>query len=306
MMKADEGTTMMNRNDEQFLLQYNEWMYPTPGLLAAIRERMEPTLEAIRFNDMKDLLSRFGDKISESQVMDIVKESAAGVVEVMNEIAAGTIPYEHLRAKQAERFRLDSFGLHNAHTVEYRALRKTLRWDKKIGLFGGFGEGAVTGFFGGPGLLVDIPILVVATMRASLVMATKHGVEIEDDLEMAFALQAAFSGGKGKKGARKAVFARELHVIAKQVAQKKTWKELEERGLVKLAQKLAEILAIRLTKAKLAAAIPLVGSVISGGFNAHWMASTHRDLEFVYGRRFLDAQYGAPRVEAYLERLEHG
>jgi hypothetical protein len=295
---------IMRTSDQKFLLDYHEWLHPGPGALDKVKKPVVEALDKVGYSNAKEIASEFGGKVSETQIANVVKKSVAGTVEIMNEIASASSPYSDIRQKQAARFDLPSFGPHNATEVNHCEIRKSIRLDRQIGMLGGLGEGAATGAAGGVGLLVDIPTLVFFTMRSSLVMAAKHGIEIEDDFEKAFALQAAFNAKRGREGAAKATFAREIHVIAMKTAKRKTWKELEEHGLVQLIRKLSEKLALRLTKAKLAAVIPVVGAIVSGGFNAHWMSTTHRDLQFVYGRRFLEAQYGVQAVERQLAKIQ--
>jgi hypothetical protein len=53
-------------------------------------------------------------------------------------------------------------------------------------------------------------------------------------------------------------------------AQKKSWDELQRVAVVRLIQKLAEQLGIRLTKAKLAQALPVFGGLVGGAPIGRW------------------------------------
>jgi hypothetical protein len=64
---------------------------------------------------------------------------------------------------------------------------------------------------------------------------------------------------------------------------------------VQIVKKIAEALGIRLTKAKLAQVLPVIGAVVGGGFNAWFLAEVTETASYVYRERFLMEKYG-PQV----------
>lgn len=84
----------------------------------------------------------------------------------------------------------------------------------------------------------------------------------------------------------------ELVRIAKDVARKKVWKDLEEHSLVRIIQKIAQSLGIRLTKGKLGRVIPKVGAVVGGGYNAYYTDKVCDAAFNLYRERFLAEKYG--------------
>ena len=79
--------------------------------------------------------------------------------------------------------------------------------------------------------------------------------------------------------------------ISRDVAAKKTWKELEEHAMVLVIKKIAESLGVRLTKAKLAQLLPVFGSAVGGGYNAYYTAKVCETASFMYRERFLATKY---------------
>ena len=80
---------------------------------------------------------------------------------------------------------------------------------------------------------------------------------------------------------------RELNRIAVAQAKRATWRQLEQQALVRLLQKLAQELGVRLTHKKLAQALPVLGGVVGAGVN---YAYTHDNLEaamMMYRKRYL-------------------
>ena len=62
----------------------------------------------------------------------------------------------------------------------------------------------------------------------------------------------------------------QLAKIAADAAKKTTWNTLEGRAFVRIIQQIARALGVRLTKAKLAQGVPIMGAVVGGGFNAYF------------------------------------
>jgi hypothetical protein len=85
----------------------------------------------------------------------------------------------------------------------------------------------------------------------------------------------------------------QLAKIAGDVARRKTWKDLEKHAFVKLIQKIAQALGVRLTKAKLAQIVPVAGAVVGAGFNAHFTNKVCDCSYYLFRERFLDLKYSA-------------
>ena len=64
-------------------------------------------------------------------------------------------------------------------------------------------------------------------------------------------------------------------------------------GSVQVIKKVADLIGVRLTKAKLAQVVPIVGAAVGGGVNAWYMASIVETAYVLYRKRFLIRRYGA-------------
>ena len=96
----------------------------------------------------------------------------------------------------------------------------------------------------------------------------------------------------------------QLARIAADAAKKKTWNVLEEKALVRLIQQIARVLGIRLTKAKLAQAVPIMGAAVGGGFNAYYTARVCDAAYHLYRERFLAEKYGLEVIDLTAEPVE--
>ncbi|WP_434380095.1 EcsC family protein [Melittangium boletus] len=171
---------------------------------------------------------------------------------------------------------------------------------KSLALAGGAAAGAagMAGpVVGGAAIAADVTALLTLNLRAVGEYATYYGFDMSRQEERLFALNV-LGLASSPSDAAKAVAMSQLVKIARLVAQKKTWRELEKHVFVQIAQRIAKALAIRLTKAKLAQVIPAAGAVLGGGFNAHYTARVCDAAYFLYRERFLARKYGAELIEA--------
>ena len=136
-----------------------------------------------------------------------------------------------------------------------------------------FTEGAAAGAVGAPGLIADIPALVTLNLRAIGEYATYYGFDVASPRERLFAMHVLGLASSPSDSAKMPVMA-QLARIAADAAKKKAWKEIEKEALAILIRQMAKALGLRLTKAKLAQAVPIMGSAVGGEFNAYYTART--------------------------------
>lgn len=148
-----------------------------------------------------------------------------------------------------------------------------------------------------PAIALDITTLLTLNLRAISEYATYYGFDIRLQEERLFALELLTMTTSTTEQGKMLAMAQLVH-IAKDVAQRKTWNELERHAFVQIMQRLAKSLAIRLTKAKLAQLLPVAGAVIGGGYNAYYTASVCQHAHMWYRERFLARKYGPDVIEA--------
>lgn len=149
----------------------------------------------------------------------------------------------------------------------------------------------------GAAIAADVTALIALNLRAVGEYATYYGFDITKQEERLFVLNV-LGLASAPTDAQKVVAMAQLVKIAKEVAQKKAWKELERHLFVQTVQRIAKALSIRLTKAKLAQLIPAAGAAIGGGFNAYYTSRVCDAAYFLYRERFLARKYGASIIEA--------
>lgn len=299
--------TKLTAADLEFLGEYRKWSNPDPGLFEKVTGAVESALRVgsgvNTYAKVVEYLATKSNSISENQISEMVSKAAADAFDVLQKGAYKTVSADKICARQAARLGVDKFGPDNAKEFDLGDVQGSMEVDRALNVTGGVIEGAATGAVGIIGLLADVPALMTMSLRAGLVSATKHGFDISDPLEQAFALQASFSGGFSKDAIEKQDNAKELQTISMEVAEKKAWQEVEELGVRTFIRKTTERFAAGLARRKLIAFMPFVGAAISSGFNAYWMNNVQKDLNFAYGRRFLDEKYGAANVEVAIQKL---
>jgi hypothetical protein len=69
-------------------------------------------------------------------------------------------------------------------------------------------------------------------------------------------------------------------------------------------QRISQALTIRLTKAKLAQIIPVLGAGIGAGFNAYYTSNVCDAAFYLYRERFLAQKYGPEILECTVQPAE--
>jgi hypothetical protein len=154
-------------------------------------------------------------------------------------------------------------------------------------------EGAGTGALGLPGIPSDIVALVTLNLRAIGEYATHYGYDVSVQQERLFALHVLGLASSPTDASKGLAMAQLVH-IAQDVAKKKVWKELEKHAFVKLVERIAQPLGIRMTHAKLGQVVPYAGAFVGGGFNAYFTSKVCDAAYYLYRARFLDRRFGEP------------
>ncbi len=149
----------------------------------------------------------------------------------------------------------------------------------------------------------DVVALLALNLRAVGEYATYCGFDVSLPQERLFALNVLALASSPSDGSKQIALA-QLVRIAHDVALKKSWQSLEEHVAVQAAQKIAQALSVRLTKAKLAQAIPVAGAAIGGGFNAYYTDKVCKAAFYLYRERFLAEKYGVDEIDAVVPPAE--
>ncbi len=226
---------------------------------------------------------------------NLIKKVIEGIFNALNDVARWLVRPEAIYRK----FRTADHDIHersDIFSLDLEDVDKVVgRLDAKYRLLA-LGEGAATGTAGALGIAVDIPALVTLNLRAISEYATYYGFDVSLQQERLFAMKVLGLASSPEDTAKAAAMA-QLARIAQDVAKKKTWKALEEHAFVKIIQQIAKALGIRLTKAKLAQAVPVVGAGVGGGYNAYYTTKVCDAAYYLYRERFLAEKYGDDTIE---------
>lgn len=156
-------------------------------------------------------------------------------------------------------------------------------------------EGAATGAAGALAIAIDIPALVVLALRAINEYGTYFGCDVDRPAERYFSLMVLSVAATATDDARTKAF-EEISAAGKALSLGEPTPNLTaDEGLI---DRLAEALAVRLSKGKLAQLIPIVGSVVGGGFNRAFLTEICHLAELLYAERWLVRKYGPEALVA--------
>jgi hypothetical protein len=259
---------------------------------------------------------RFEDLPGATQFIDLFTQALDGFSALVGKAAEASLHRQAIAA---------AYRKHGCHVAELADIRKLeLRDVDKIkprlglrymafssveGAAAGFavsggeilaGGGAVVGGGAGaaPGagtivgtLAVDAAATMAAMTRAVSHTAAYYGYDTELPEEQVFAAAVLnFGLAQGNKHAAYI----ELNKVVQQLARKASWEQLDKSIATRVIKIVYQRLGIKITKAKLGEAIPVVGIVIGAGINARLLAKVTSDADKLYRHRFLREQYNIP------------
>ncbi len=266
-----------------------QWKSQGPGFLEKIGQTSVGQKIGNTLSHAKEIIEPTVVGTTASQVIELSSKAINGMLQVLNEAASWSIRTDAIYRKfQSSGYEVscsDDIGKLSLQQVE----KVTGRLDAKY-VVTAFGEGVATGALGLPGIIADIPTLFALNLRGVNTISHFYGFDLDLPAERGFAMNVMMCA-LSPSDTQKQIYLGQLSVIAKDVARRKTWVELEEYAFVKGTEKLAESLGIRLTKAKLGQFIPVVGSAIGGGFNAYFTGKTMEAAYYLYRERFLEKKY---------------
>jgi hypothetical protein len=275
-----DAVKSMSVYEQASLQNIRRWQQPSHGWMSKAQNAVNRPLE------------KAGDYLAHIPGINwAVEKSIGGLVNILNDIAHKTVrPAAVIKAYRA-RGCVRVSTLKNIASIDLEEVDNTIGWlaAKYKGL--ATAEGAAAGWVGLPGIPADLVALIAINQRAIGEYATYCGFNVASQQERLYALHVLGYASSPSDSAKYASLGH-LVRIARDVAVKKPWRELEKHAFVKIVQKIALLLKIRLTKAKLAQVIPVSGSLIGGGFNAYFTAKVCDAAYHLYRERFLATKYG--------------
>ena len=274
--------------------QIGEWKKPDQGWFGQTMRQIGWPVDRVR--------ALIGKAAAATGLHDVLAKALAGTLHVLGDAAAWAVRHDAVYVE----FREKGHDVHlhaDVFKLDLEQVDAVVgRLDAKYtGL--AFAEGAAAGAAGVPGLIADIPALVTLNLRAIAEYATYYGFDVASQRERVFAMNVLGLASSPSDAAKAPVMA-QLARIAADAAKKKAWKTLEKHAFVEVVQQIARALGIRLTKAKLAQAVPIMGAAVGGGFNAYYTARVCDAAYHLYRERFLAKKYGPGVIDLTAEPAE--
>lgn len=279
----------MSKYEEHALLEIHAWKNPKIGWFGQAMKVINKPLD------------KAGDMLLDSPGVGFALQKAIeGLTSVCNDAAQWSVRPEAIFSefREAGHHKIKSHD--DLDKLDLSEIDKVVGWlgakYKGIALVEGVGAGAA----GAAGLIVDIPTLITLNLRAIGEYAAYYGFDTTRQQERLFAFNV-LGLASSPSDASKTLAMAQLVRIAQDVAKKTTWKELEKGVFVKIIKEIAKTLGIRLTKAKLAQAIPIMGAAVGGGFNSYFTMKVCDSAFYLYRERFLAQKYGSNVIEVTVE-----
>jgi EcsC protein family len=147
------------------------------------------------------------------------------------------------------------------------------------------GAGTVIGI-----MAADAVAVLVAATRAVAHTAAYYGYDTELADERLYAL-GVLNFGLAEQAGKTAAYI-ELNKIVQDLARRAAWDQLDKNVVTQIVKTVYARLGEKITKEKLAQALPVVGIVIGAGLNARILARVTSDAEHLYRERFLREKHG--------------
>jgi hypothetical protein len=231
-----------------------------------------------------------GGKAFESAVGDKFESVVAKVVDSLNDFASWSVR-EKAIFKRFEAAGRDVDAAEDVADVPLDEIMDTVGGLARKYRALGAAEGAVTGVAGALGIALDIPALVTLSLRAINEHATYFGFDIESPEERCYALLVLAVAATATDATR-LVALQEISEISKGMADPAPATDQERTITGALVERTAHALVVRLAKGKLAQVVPIVGSVVGGGYNSAFLAEVCKTARALYAERWLMRRHG--------------
>lgn len=275
----------ISRYDERAIREIHAWKNPEIGWFGQAMKMLNWPLDKAG-----DLL------LATPGVGDAIKAAIQGLTTVCNDAAQWSVRPESIYREFRDDGHNKIWKPEDIHELELAKVDRVVGFLAAKYKGAALVEGASTGALGLPGIPADVVAIITLNLRAVGEYATYYGFDVSRQEERLFALNV-LGLASSPSDSSKALAMAQLVRIAQDVAKKRTWKQLEQHAFVQVIQQISKALGIRLTKAKLAQAVPVTGAVVGGGFNAYFTDKVCDAAYYLYRERFLARKYGPDVIE---------
>ncbi|GAB3116568.1 hypothetical protein GCM10027055_26240 [Janibacter alkaliphilus] len=152
-------------------------------------------------------------------------------------------------------------------------------------------------------IAADTTATMAAMGRAIGTVASTYGYDVRDPDEELFALGVMSLASAGTLTGKTSAMA-SLSRLTQQMTRQATWQQMRRNVLVKAIDSTYKALGFKLTRRKLAQAVPVAGVLLNASVNAGLVNQTFKQAEAVYRLRFLSEKYGIDPAEWRREQAD--
>jgi hypothetical protein len=250
-----------------------DWKHPTVTWKSRFGDRLELTIEQI--------VSRLPTKL--------IDELFERALPILNRAANLTAPEALVLAAYRRRGHAQVRSRDDIEALNLEEVERVVGTKRFREVVKGAGEGAVAGFYGAPGAVADVPVLLGLALRTVNVFAYSYGFDPTTKEERAYALSViAASAALGTKS-------KQLTRAALAFGERVASKEIAQKVLARLPRKLI----VRLTAMSTSKAVPIAGAATGAIFNAWFLQRVAVHARLAYQQRFLERRHGPELLKAY-------
>lgn len=137
---------------------------------------------------------------------------------------------------------------------------------------------------------VDVTAVLVGMGRIVSLVGAHYGYDVREPEEQVFA-SGVLAYSTAGNAAEKATALAALSRLTQDMMRRATWRQLQQHQIVSIIKKVVSSLGFKLTHRKLAQAVPIAGTVLNSGLNAHITYRTFDRAQRAYRLRFLTEKY---------------
>ena len=176
--------------------------------------------------------------------------------------------------------------------------------------------GAIGGFFGIPGLAIELPISTTLILRSISEIALNYGVDLDRTENRLECLYVLTLGTKGKYDdsmessylTSRAAFANSIRIAADFLAKysaREVLKALEKGNapaILQFISRVASYFEVAVTEKMLVEALPIVGSIGGAAINAAFTYFFNNAAKFHFGLKKLESEHGESLISEEYKR----
>lgn len=140
-------------------------------------------------------------------------------------------------------------------------------------------------------MAADVTTVMVGMGRIIALVGAHYGYDVREPEEQVFAAGVVAYSVAGSPAEEAAALA-SLSRLTQQMMRTAVSRQMRQRQLVRVAQRVFSSLGVLLARRKLVQAVPVVGAVLNGGLNARIVQQTFDRAQRAYRLRFLTEKHG--------------